>query len=173
MSKRRRRIPAKAGRIQPSGTRGQIQGHRWGSSGDSEEPRIRIAEPPHSMKHRQTTKQKSSQPVAAAPIPNAKTPAEKAREAAGYDLEGAAERLRVGKRYLRGIELKGRAPLIFAERAARLYGCRISVFLFTPAGLAKGAVGSPSAGRAHVSAAATAGNSQRPRLRHYPDLRKI
>lgn len=57
------------------------------------------------------------------------TSAAQARLAAGLTLAQAAKRARVGERYLRRIELHGRAPYALALRLARLYRCSIHVFL--------------------------------------------
>lgn len=60
-------------------------------------------------------------------------PARQARINAGLDVPTAAKRLRVAPKTLLQYE-RATPPLIFAERAAQLYGCRLEVFLTTPGG---------------------------------------
>jgi hypothetical protein len=51
-----------------------------------------------------------------------------AREAAGLTPQQAARRARIRVAYLRQIEQHG-APFVLAERLARLYRCKIDIFL--------------------------------------------
>ena len=59
-----------------------------------------------------------------------RTKAEAAREAAGLTLEQAARKVNLGARYVRALELHGRAPLPTAQVLARLYKCPVSFFLY-------------------------------------------
>ena len=58
-----------------------------------------------------------------------RTKAQVARESAGLSLEAAAKRARLCPRYIRHLELHGRAPLPTAERLARIYKCPVTLFL--------------------------------------------
>jgi transcriptional regulator with XRE-family HTH domain len=58
-----------------------------------------------------------------------RTKAQAAREAAGLSLEAAAKRIGLCPRYVRRLELHGRAPLPTAERLARIYKCPVTLFL--------------------------------------------
>jgi transcriptional regulator with XRE-family HTH domain len=62
-----------------------------------------------------------------------KTPAEQARITAGYSLAQAAYLLNLSPRYLRQIELHGRASLKTSRRLAHLYKCSGDTFLHPPA----------------------------------------
>jgi hypothetical protein len=59
-----------------------------------------------------------------------------ARSRAALGVAEAASRLRVGVAYLRRLERRGAWPYALAERAARLYDCRLDVFLFARGGAA-------------------------------------
>jgi len=54
-----------------------------------------------------------------------------ARESAGYTIDEAANRARVGTAYLRQIERQGWAPYGLACRLSRIYGCSLSAFLYS------------------------------------------
>ncbi len=54
---------------------------------------------------------------------------EQARLAAGLTVEAAAQRARIGPKYLRAIERRGSAPYVLAERLARLYRVPLDTFL--------------------------------------------
>lgn len=55
---------------------------------------------------------------------------EAARRAAGYDsLKVPAQKLRLSERYLRQIELHGRAPYHTAMRLSRFYGCPLLLWI--------------------------------------------
>lgn len=56
------------------------------------------------------------------------TPAE-ARIQVSLSIPEAAKRLRIGTAYLGRLERTGGWPYVLAERAARLYDCRIETFL--------------------------------------------
>jgi transcriptional regulator with XRE-family HTH domain len=57
------------------------------------------------------------------------SPAQRAREAAGFSLGDAARRARVSPNYLRRIELHGGASYVLAKRLCRIYRCSIHLFL--------------------------------------------
>lgn len=57
------------------------------------------------------------------------TAAQYARESAGLTLDQAAKRARVGRSYLRAIELHGGASYVLAMRLSHLYHCSIHVFI--------------------------------------------
>jgi hypothetical protein len=57
------------------------------------------------------------------------TPAD-ARESAGLALDAAAKKLRISPRYLRTKEIHGDWPWSLANRAAKLYQCRLKTFLY-------------------------------------------
>ena len=59
-----------------------------------------------------------------------RTKAQAAREAAGLTLDQAAKRARLCRRYVRTLELHGRAPLPTAEMLARIYRCPVTLFLY-------------------------------------------
>jgi transcriptional regulator with XRE-family HTH domain len=59
-----------------------------------------------------------------------RTKAQMAREEAGLSLEDAAKAARLGARYVRQLEMHGRAPYATARRLARIYGCRVDYFLY-------------------------------------------
>ena len=79
----------------------------------------------------------------------------RARETAGFaDKDGlrrAARALRVKPSYLAQIEREGGAPYVFAQRAERLYGCSLEVFLTKQTrtgGMTRETETEPSAGHA-------------------------
>lgn len=58
------------------------------------------------------------------------TPSTHAREAAGLTLEQAAQRARVGIKYLSRVEKHGGASYTLAQRLCVIYRCSLNVFLF-------------------------------------------
>jgi transcriptional regulator with XRE-family HTH domain len=59
-----------------------------------------------------------------------RTKAQAAREAAGLSVDQAAKRARLCSRYVRQLELHGRAPLPTAQVLARIYRCPVTLFLY-------------------------------------------
>lgn len=57
-----------------------------------------------------------------------------AREIAGYSVDEAARRARIGAAYLRRIEIHGNAPYALARRLSAIYDCPISFFLYPDLG---------------------------------------
>ena len=58
-----------------------------------------------------------------------------ARVKAGFTVNEAARRARIGPRYLRAIERSGKAPWVLARRLASLYACAVDIFSKRPEGL--------------------------------------
>jgi transcriptional regulator with XRE-family HTH domain len=58
-----------------------------------------------------------------------RTKAQAAREAAGLSLEAAAKRAGLSPKYLRQLERNGSRSFATAERLARIYRCRVDLFL--------------------------------------------
>jgi hypothetical protein len=63
------------------------------------------------------------------PVRGADSPSRVAREAAGLQQSGAAQRARVTPRYLGRCERTGLFPYYLAQRLAAMYQCRLEVFL--------------------------------------------